>query len=125
MLRMLYNTAEQNPSNAAASLPCCYCKSASVLAIYTALALLTGTSCTTIIAFFVHGYIHSGPNTAIAGGCSASATASFIITHFPIIQRKYTTRNQSGKIWFDAVLATFLGCWVLSLMQTSCSMVQH
>jgi hypothetical protein len=74
-----------NPSYAAAFLPCSYCKSASVLAINTALALLTSSI---ISAFIAHWYIHSGPNAAIAGGgASAVAAASLIITHLLIIQR--------------------------------------
>jgi hypothetical protein len=78
-----------NPSNAAAFLPCSYCKLASVLAINTALALLTGTIISAFIAL-AHWYIRSGPNTAIAGGrASAVAAASLIITHLLIIQINY------------------------------------
>jgi hypothetical protein len=87
-----------NSSNAVAFLLCIPYNSASVIVIYTALALFTQT---TISAFIAHSYIHSGPRIGIATG-GANATSSSI-PHLTIIQRNYTARHQFEKIRFNGL----------------------
>jgi hypothetical protein len=87
-----------NPSNAVAFLLCIPYNSASVIVIYTALALFTQT---TISAFIAHNYIHSGPKIGKATG-GANVTSSSI-PHLAIIQRYYTARHQFEKIRFNGL----------------------